>query len=341
MLVFDGVDQQREAPPTLIAAISRLGEIIPSLTVVLILTFSKPRLLHALGVPHIAFLPYTRTQTLEIVAQPQRIPEIYLPAQLEHRGPDYSESQRLEDNTWLWSRFCGAVWDSLGKGAARDLVAFKNVCERLWTPFVTPIRRQEYGPRDFSRLMVRNRALFQSEAGLQDNLVAADTLIEADGDFDVDAVRRKKSAKAKGTHELPYYAKYLLIAAYLASHNPTRQDQIFFMKMHEKKRRKKGGGKGRPAKHRTIQRKLLGPQPFPLERWLAIFHAVVPEGATTGSADLLTMISTLSALRLIVKASASANIMDSGAKWRANVGAEYIAVVAKTVRFEVQDYLAE
>lgn len=333
VLVFDGVDQQREAPPTLIAALARLGEIIPCLTIVLILTFSKPRLLHALGVPHIAFLPYTRAQTLEIVAQ--HISDIYLSEQLADRDPSYMETERFEDNAWLWSRFCGAVWDSLGKGAARDIVAFKNVCERLWTPFVTPIRRKEYGCRDFSRLMVRNRAIFQSEVALHDNLVAPATLVEAD----FDAERRKKTAK--GSHELPYYAKFLLIAAYLASHNPTRQDQIFFMKMHDKKRKKKSGGKGRPAKHRTIQRKLLGPQPFPLERWLAIFHAIVPHDATTGSADLLTQISTLSALRLIVKASASANIMDSGAKWRANIGTEYITILAKSVRFDVQDYLAE
>lgn len=34
------------------------------------------------------------------------------------------------------------------------------------------------------------------------------------------------------THvELPYYSKFLLIAAYLASYNPARTDKRFFLKV--------------------------------------------------------------------------------------------------------------
>lgn len=36
------------------------------------------------------------------------------------------------------------------------------------------------------------------------------------------------------THvELPYYSKFLLIAAYLASYNPARTDKRFFLKVEE------------------------------------------------------------------------------------------------------------
>lgn len=36
------------------------------------------------------------------------------------------------------------------------------------------------------------------------------------------------------THvELPYYSKFLLIAAYLASYNPARTDKRFFLKVKE------------------------------------------------------------------------------------------------------------
>ncbi|EDS29039.1 origin recognition complex subunit [Culex quinquefasciatus] len=34
--------------------------------------------------------------------------------------------------------------------------------------------------------------------------------------------------------ELPFYAKFLLIAAYLASHNPAKEDKRLFMKYHGK-----------------------------------------------------------------------------------------------------------
>ena len=77
-----------------------------------------------------------------------------------------------EDDIWLWSRFCGAVWDSLGKSAARDIVSFRRTCEKLWTPFVKPIRDNILGTRDFSKLMVRNRGLFQGEAALIETIVS-------------------------------------------------------------------------------------------------------------------------------------------------------------------------
>lgn len=37
--------------------------------------------------------------------------------------------------------------------------------------------------------------------------------------------------------ELPYYAKYLLIAAYLASHNDVKLDKRLFLKHHGKQRK--------------------------------------------------------------------------------------------------------
>lgn len=77
-----------------------------------------------------------------------------------------------EDSQWLWSRFCSAAWDSLGQGAARDIISFRSVCTRLWKPFTEPIHKGDYGVREFSKLMVRNRALFQSEAALTESIVA-------------------------------------------------------------------------------------------------------------------------------------------------------------------------
>ncbi|KAK7071439.1 Origin recognition complex subunit 5, partial [Halocaridina rubra] len=48
------------------------------------------------------------------------------------------------------------------------------------------------------------------------------------------------SIKSSGTKiELPYYSKFLLIAAYLASYNPARTDRRFFIKHHGKQRKTK------------------------------------------------------------------------------------------------------
>jgi origin recognition complex subunit 5 len=63
------------------------------------------------------------------------------------------------------------VWDALAKGAARDILSFRSVAEKLWRPFVAPIVDGMFGTRDFSRLMVAKRALFQSEDVLLDRVV--------------------------------------------------------------------------------------------------------------------------------------------------------------------------
>lgn len=114
------------------------------------------------------------------------------------------------------------------------------------------------------------------------------------------------------------------------------------MKMSEKKRRKKGGGTavGRVSKHRKIQRKLLGPQAFVLERMLAIFHAILPHQLVP-TADIMAQIATLASLRLLVRTSGTADPLEAQTKWRINVGWEYVQQLARTVRFDVESYLAE
>ena len=142
----------------------------------MVVTAPRPRFLHLAGVPHIHFVPYDRTDSIAIVSQ---TPFAIFDHSSQHNdAADDSVQQDLppetnEDDVWLWSRFCGAVWDSLGKGAARDIVSFRRTCEKIWEPFVKPIRDSILGTRDFSKLMVRNRVLFQGEATLIETVVSA------------------------------------------------------------------------------------------------------------------------------------------------------------------------
>lgn len=136
------------------------------------MTSPRARLLHLLGVPHIHFPPYTRAESISIVSKSP------LPLCTVQSVTDTLESQSLQSPTdcaWLWSRFCGAVWDSIGQGAARDIISFRDVCERLWNPFVQPVVDGNYGVRDFMKLMVKNRGLFQGEAALIESIIPATT----------------------------------------------------------------------------------------------------------------------------------------------------------------------
>ena len=89
---------------------------------------------------------------------------------------DYTDEEHEEDSAWVWSRFCAAVWDSLGKGAARDLESFRAACYKLWRPFVQPIVDGSFGTRDFSRLLVNRRPLLRGDAALLDGIVSKHTV---------------------------------------------------------------------------------------------------------------------------------------------------------------------
>ncbi|KAL0259163.1 hypothetical protein SLS55_006668 [Diplodia seriata] len=337
VLVFDGVDKQREAPPTLLPALARLSEQIPTLSTILILSAPpRPRLLHTASTPSVHFPSYTRDEAVLILARRGPPSTIFLVPSSPSKG--YTDDLAAEDDAWVWTRFLGVVWDALAKSAARDVVGFGALADKLWDAFVGPIRDGAFGTRDFSRLLVHRRALFQSEAALVDRVVVAAPQ-EAD----------ESVSKTKVTHDLPYFSKYLLCAAYLASYNPARQDGVYFMKASAAKRRKKGGGtaatpnrRNAGSQHRKISRHLLTPSAFPLDRLLAIFRAVLPpQDAPPASADVYTAVATLNSLRLLLRSGAAgADALDGSAKWRVNYGWEYVRDLGRSVGLEMGEYLA-
>jgi origin recognition complex subunit 5 len=278
-------------------------------------------LYHTTGLPHVHFPPYSRDESIQILSlhPPKIFPNGWDPS------INYTEEQAAEDDAYVWGRFCGVVWDTLAKGAARDLVSFRNACHELWTPFTAPIVDGTFGTRDFARLMVSRRTIFQDESALMHSVVST------------------RPSKARIMHELPYYSKFILCASYLASFNPTKQDPIFFMKTSEKKKKKRatGASANKASKHRRIPRSMLAPSPFPLDRMLAILHAIIPHGLTH-SADVIAQVKTLESLRLMVRAGAmsGADNIDSGSRWRINCGWDFIVGLASSTGFEIRDYVA-
>ena len=139
--------------------------------------------------------------------------------------------------------------------------------------------------------------------------------------------------------ELPFYAKFLLIAAYLASYNPPRFDVRYFAKSAEERKKKKGGGtrKGRVDKlGGKMRQQLLGPKTFPVERMLAIFYSIL-EDSLEDTIDIQLQITSLTTLRLLVRATNMDRL--DGAKYKCNVNFDFIRSIAKSVRFEIEHYL--
>ncbi|KAG9242183.1 origin recognition complex subunit 5 C-terminus-domain-containing protein [Calycina marina] len=334
VLAFDGIDRQSMHTAAL-PALAKLAELIPGVTCVFIVTNAMNGFLHAPGVPHIHFPSYTKAELQQI---------------LSHIVPTPQLSGGEGETKDVWFRFCGIVWDSLSKHSSADLVSMRSLCFRLWPRFIRPILDGTHTAKEFSKVMVVSKYLFQDEAALVPSIVS-----EAKIPIGTDVPRTMPHGIAS---QLPYYSRLLLVAAYFASHNKPATDQLFFMKGAAPKRRKKGGGTAKTrtsiSNHRKISRKLLGPQAFIMERMLAIFSAILADadgrgkyakgrafGDVAGSSDVQMAIATLMSLRLIIKTSNSGDVLEGTSKYRVAVNWDVIRAVARSVGVEPEDYLEE
>ena len=349
---------------------------MPNLAIVFVTTLAQPHAFRHSGLAYLHFTPYSRAESIAILAA--RPPRIFDAPPDSAAYPEYTPELAAEDDAWLWNRYLGVVWDSLSKHAGRDLVRFELCAHRLWRDFVRPINEGVFGTRDFSRLLVNRRHVFQNDSALLDRVLPSTTASEAaaaklpshQASFPDGRSAPKPLAPA---FTLPYFSTFLLIAAYLASHNPARTDSVYFMQHTDKRknRRRRGGAAASapatPSKsrsglksRRSIPRHLLMPSPFTLDRLLAIFRALLPQTNATVSqagaapdsvpqlADLYTQIATLTSIRLLVRAGASCSasglgghgdVLEPGAKWRVNFGWEWIRTEGRRVGVEVADFL--
>lgn len=136
--------------------------------------------------------------------------------------------------------------------------------------------------------------------------------------------------------ELPFYSKYLLIAAFLASNNPAKSDRQLFCKTTQKKmsRRTKIAAKTNPKTNSQLK----GPHPFLLDRLMAIFYSIVDE-KVPASAIILSQLSSLVTLRFISQVS-SGDQIDSP-RYKCLVSLDFIKAIARQLEFELGHYLYE
>jgi origin recognition complex subunit 5 len=197
--------------------------------------------------------------------------------------------------------------------------------------------------------MVNRRHLFQLEDSVLDRIISLSAPNDVPASTNTVPPTPSKQTLQKETlaHTLPYYTTHLLIAAYLASYNPSRTDVTYFMKHTDKRKNKRRApsaaslsvtGKRSGGKHRKISRHLLTPSPFTLDRLFAIFRALL-QGDVPQTADLGTQIATLTSMRLLVKAGAgSADVLEGG-RWRVGFGWEVARALGRRVGVEVGEYL--
>ncbi|KAF6023863.1 ORC5 [Bugula neritina] len=135
----------------------------------------------------------------------------------------------------------------------------------------------------------------------------------------------------KQSVELPYFSKYLLIAAYLASYNPAKSDRKFFVK--NCGRLRKQTLTKNPDK---TSNQIIGPKQFQLDRLMAIFYSIV-EGKVMPTTHLYTQISNLVSLQLLATVSGESQF--DSPKYKCLATLEFIQSVSRTVEFQILHYL--
>lgn len=55
----------------------------------------------------------------------------------------------------------------------------------------------------------------------------------------------------------------------------------------------------------------------------------------------MTQLATLASLRLMVNTAGGGDVLEAGTKWRVNAGWEYIQQLSRSVRFDIESYVAE
>ncbi|KAL9020085.1 MAG: hypothetical protein Q9185_002699 [Variospora sp. 1 TL-2023] len=356
ILVFDNIDRQREAAPTLLPALARLHETTPHLTTIFILATPRPSLFQTPGLPHIHFPPYTRSELISLVsASPLPLPSCD-PISL----------------STLWTRFATLTHDTLLRPACTPtLPALVTLCARLWPAFTAPVLSGAYTAQEFPKLLLRNRHLFQSEDALKENIIGCAAAPQLPYLPHATTTKAKNTNNPTGTtrtttttsllHLAPLPAQ-LLVSAFLASHTPPKHDTLLFSKHSPRGQRRRRNTNiittAKKTGKRKLTRALLGPQPWTLERMLAIHAAVFlaeeekyemrggrgGRGAG-GQGSTLTQFATLVGLRLVVRAAGGGASGGGGdplaadAKWKVNVDKGVVGPVGRGVGCVVDEWM--
>jgi origin recognition complex subunit 5 len=187
----------------------------------------------ALPLPTIYFHSYTKPELLQILNL--HVPSSLYPSSYPREHPGDLEPSQLHK---IWEGLNSAVIDIYGPGTSLDVPTILNISQKLWPRFIQPVIDEGcydeesdqiiFGRVDFSGLFAlgKRKGLFSTAEVLK----SQSTFPSAGG-----AIR--------GGYELPYYAKYLLISAFLASFNPTRDDARIFSREAGAKRKVKRAGR--------------------------------------------------------------------------------------------------
>ncbi|KAL5013759.1 hypothetical protein ScPMuIL_008029 [Solemya velum] len=313
-IVLDKAERLRDKDANILPVFLRLQELTKRNVCVVLLSeivWEKFRFGTGFPDPYILCFPdYTKDELIEIMA-------------LE-RPSEYSENfYRLYLNLVL----------SMFYLVCRDLKELQHLAILNFARYVQPIESGEASVTDTKKLW-RNIEPHLKKALQTVYLreISSNQWERMQQDSEIAHMTSSQGMSSRSHVELPFYSKYLLIAAYLASYNPAKFDRRFFAKNSGKTSKKSKLTK----KHERTSNHMLGPKAFPLDRLMAIFYSIV-EGRVCLTANIFMQISSLVTLHLL--ASVSGNDQIDTPKYKCLVSLEFVKSISRTVNFDVLRYL--
>ncbi|EMR08074.1 hypothetical protein PNEG_03514 [Pneumocystis murina B123] len=325
IVVFDHVEQLQHFKVTIpTIVLLRLAELsfVPYLTTVLITTSLDTLSWGSYHVPTIYFPPYSKSEFIEIMSLHKDS------VALLSNTLNFEDEITSADVINLWQKFCKIIWDTFGSVIEGDFDLFFSVSKKLWLIFIEPIKEGKATKKDIIKLYKFSQyasELSSSKAILEElsKLTYHKALIH---DFESQSVT-----------DLSWTSKYLIIASFLASYNPPKYDFTLFSKFRDHTKKRKRIKKPTSA---IISQRLIGPKSFVLERMLAIFLAIQSNEDILTS-DIYTQIENLATLKMLIRTSLTSDKLDSASRWKVNVSWNFVQKIAKSVGFELEDYLIE
>lgn len=244
--------------------------------------------------------------------------------------------------------------------ACRDITELRALANKCYIAYYSPVLSGELKHNDVTNLWRNITKILKISLGTSlmkiENFAAVDWNQKTSEEFSVEVANESQSkirAFAKNL-ELPYYAKYLLIASFLASHNDAKTDKRLFMKHHGKERKRVQKAKVRVYKQKLCWRFLskfsfkvtekmnvqFGPKSFTIDRLLAIFYAILDEKVGL-TCNLLAQLGTLINLNFLTFSSGENNIMEGNARLQSTIGLDFAINIGKVVGFNVKQYLTD
>lgn len=210
--------------------------------------------------------------------------------------------------------------------ACRDLNELRHMSRSNFVKYCEPLFKQEVAIENSMALWQRIAPILKSSLDVLYLRISTDS-----------TPTNTTVANLAQNLELPFYAKYLLIAAYLASYNSAKDDKRLFMKYHGKKTKTRKDIKQKSKVSEKLQTQ-MGPNSFTLDRLLAIFYSILQDKVGFNN-HLLVQVSSLVELQLLSLVSDNSTL--DGRKYKCNVNFDTIQSVSRIVGFNIRKYLSD